>query len=51
MMFGDVRISFNILFLKIEKLSEFVKLLSSLLDSVAVDGKYEYLEKECLTLN
>ena len=35
-LFGDVRMNFNIIFLKIEKLSEFLTLLSRLLFSCSV---------------
>ena len=34
----------NIFFLKIEKLSEFLTLLSKLFHSVTMDGKYEFLK-------
>ena len=43
--------NFNIFFLKIEKLSEILLLLSRLFHSVTIDGKYEFLKKVCLTLN
>ena len=51
MLFGDGRMNCNIFFLKIEKLSEFLILLSRLFHSVTMDGKYEFLKKVCLTLN
>ena len=52
MLFGDGRINFNTLFLKIEKLSEFLILLYRLSYSVTRDGKYEFLKKKiCVTLN
>ena len=37
--------NFSMLFLKIEKFSEFFIHLSRLFHSVTVDGKYEFLEK------
>ena len=43
--------NFNIFFLKIEKLAEFLILLSRLFHSVGIDRKYEFLKKVCLTLN
>ena len=43
--------NFNIFFLKIEKLSEFLILFSRLFHSVTMYGKYEFLRKVCLTLN
>ena len=46
MLFGDGRMNFNIFFLKIEKLSEFLVLLSRLFHSVTVDAKYEFLKKK-----
>ena len=45
MLFGDGRIKCNIFFLKTEKLSEFLILLSRLFHSVIMDGKYEFLKK------
>ena len=51
MLFGDGRMNCNIFFLKIEKLSEFLILLSRLFHSVTVDEKYGFLKKVCLTLN
>ena len=43
--------NFNIFFLKVEKLSEFLILLSRLFHAVTMDGKYEFLKKVYLTLN
>ena len=43
--------NFSIFFLKIEKLSEFLILLSRLFLSVTMDGKYEFMKKVCLKLN
>ena len=37
--------NYNIFFLKIEKLSEFLILLSKLFHSVTMDRKYEFLKK------
>ena len=51
MLFGDGCMNFNIFFLKIEKLSEFLILFSRLFLSVTMYGKYEFLKKVCLTLN
>ena len=45
MLFGDGRMNYNIFFLKIEKLSEFLILLSKLFHSVTMDRKYEFLKK------
>ena len=42
--------NFNILFLKIEELSAFLTLLSSLFHSVTVNGTYVFLKKVYLTL-
>ena len=50
-LFEDGRMNFNIFFLKMEKLLEFLILLSRLFHSVAMDGKYEFLKKVCLTCN
>ena len=46
MLFGDGSMNFNMFFLKIEKLSEFLILLSRLFHSVTMDGKYEFLKKK-----
>ena len=43
MLLGDGCMNFNIFFLKIDKLSEF--LLSRLFHSVTMDGKCEFLKK------
>ena len=43
--------SFNIFFLKMEKLSEFLILMSRLFHSAAMVGKYEFLKKVCPTWN
>ena len=40
----------NIFFLKIEKLSEFLILLSRLFHSITMGGKYEFLKKLFLKL-
>ena len=41
----------KMLFLKLAKLSELLILLSRFFDSIAVDGKNEFLKKVCVTLN
>ena len=45
LLFGDGRMNFNIFLLKIEKLSEFFRLLSSLFHSITMNGKCEYLKE------
>ena len=45
MMFGDGSSSFNIIFLKVKNLSEFLIFLSRLLQSITVDEKYEFINK------
>ena len=44
MFLGDGCLNFNILFLKIDKFSEFIVLLSRLFHSVTADGNYEFLK-------
>ena len=44
MLFGDGRMNFNILFLKTEKLSESLILLSRLFHTVRVDGQHKFLK-------
>ena len=48
--FEDSLINFKILFLKAEKVIEFLIFNSNLFHSVAVDGKKEFIEKSCLPL-
>ena len=43
--FEDGLINFKILFLKAEKVSEFLIFMSKLFHSMIVDGKKEFLEK------
>ena len=50
-LFGDDCINCKMFFLKREKLSELLILLSRLFNSFTVGGKNEFLKKVCLTLN
>ena len=49
--FEDRLVNFKILFLKGEKVSEFLILKSKLFHSMTVDGIKEFLKKLCLPLN
>ena len=51
MLFEDGRKNFNIHFLKIKKLLEFLIYLSRLFHLITVDGKYQFLKRVCLTLS
>ena len=44
MLFGEGPINFNIVFLKIEKVLEFLIHCSRLFHSITADGKYEFLK-------
>ena len=48
--FENGLINFKILFLKAEKVSEFLNFKSKLLHSMTVDGKKEFIKKLCLPL-
>ena len=48
--FDDALINFKILFLKAEKISEFLIFKSKLFHSMTVDGKKEFLKSLCLPL-
>ena len=50
MEFENGLISFKILFLKAEKVSEFLIFKTKLFHSMTFDGKKEYLKKLCLPL-
>ena len=48
--FENGLINFKILFLKAEKVSEFLNFKSKLFHSMTVDGKKEFIKKLCLAL-
>ena len=50
MQFEDGRINFKILFLKAEKVSEFLIFKSKLCHSVTVDGKKEFRKELCVVM-